>query len=70
LLPPNIVIDVVVNGVTGRMILDTGATMVAITPGFASRTKIAPDEQNMMTVGVVGGTIQSAPGLPFSGIKR
>jgi predicted aspartyl protease len=52
------------------MILDTGATMVAITPGFASRTKIAPDEQNMMTVGVVGGTIQSAPGLPFSGIKR
>ncbi|MCX7310199.1 MAG: retropepsin-like aspartic protease [Alphaproteobacteria bacterium] len=62
ILPPNNIVEVVVNGVRGRMVLDTGATMVAITPSFASRAKIIPDDQNMMTVGVVGGTIQSAPG--------
>ena len=58
----NGIIDVVINGTRGRMVYDTGATMVAITPSFASRAKIIPDEQNMMTVNVVGGTIQSAPG--------
>jgi len=56
------IIDVVINGSRGRMVYDTGATMVTITPSFASRAKIIPDEQNMMTVNVVGGTIQSAPG--------
>jgi clan AA aspartic protease (TIGR02281 family) len=62
LLPPDNIIDVVVNGARGRMVLDTGATMVAITPSFAARAKIVPDEQNMLTVGVVGGAIQAAPG--------
>ena len=44
------------------MVYDTGATNVSITPSFALRAKIIPDEQNMMTETVVGGTIQSAPG--------
>jgi len=62
LLPPNNIIDVVINGELGRMVVDTGATNVSITPSFALRAKIIPDEQNMMTATVVGGTIQSAPG--------
>jgi clan AA aspartic protease (TIGR02281 family) len=62
LLPPDNVVEVVVNGVAGHMLLDTGATIVSITPSFASRAKITPDEQNMMVLGVVGGAIQSAPG--------
>jgi predicted aspartyl protease len=62
LLAPDNIIDVVVNGVRARMVLDTGATIVSMTPSFASRAKIVTDEQNMMTIGVVGGVIQSAPG--------
>ena len=61
-LPPDNVIEVIVNGVRGRMVVDTGASIVAITPSFAARAKIATDEKNMMTADVVGGTIQSAPG--------
>jgi len=44
------------------MVVDTGASIVSITPSFASRAKIATDEKNMMTANVVGGTIQAAPG--------
>jgi aspartyl protease family protein len=56
------IVDVVVNGARGRMILDTGASMVSLTPDFAARARILPDENNLMTFQVVGGTIQSAPG--------
>lgn len=59
--PPNIV-DVVINGARGRMIVDTGASMVSLTPRFAARARILPDENNLMTFQVVGGTIQSALG--------
>lgn len=62
LIPPNNIIDVTINGAKGRMIVDTGASMVSITPGFASRARIFPDESNPMTFQVVGGTVQSAPG--------
>ena len=62
LLPPDNVIEVIVNGVRGRMVVDTGASIVSITPSFASRAKIATDEKTMMTANVVGGTIQAAPG--------
>ena len=44
------------------MLVDTGASMVSITPGLAARARILPDEQNLMTFQVVGGTVQSAPG--------
>jgi aspartyl protease family protein len=56
------IIDVVINGARGRMIVDTGASMVSLTPDFATRARILPDENNLMTFQVVGGTIQSAPG--------
>lgn len=56
------VVDVIINGAKGRMIVDTGASMVSMTPSFAARARILPDEENMMTVYVVGGTAKSAPG--------
>lgn len=59
--PANLV-DVVINGARGRMIVDTGASMVAITPSFASRARIVPDERNLITLNVVGGKAQQAPG--------
>lgn len=59
---PSNVIDVVINGAKGRMIVDTGASMVSITPDFAARARILPDESNPITFQVVGGKIQSAPG--------
>ena len=62
LIPPSNIIPVIINGAQGRMIVDTGASMVALSPSFASRARILPDESNLMTFQVVGGTIQSAPG--------
>jgi aspartyl protease family protein len=62
LIPASNVIDVVINGARGRMIVDTGASMVSITAAFAARARILPDESNPMTFQVVGGTVKSAPG--------
>lgn len=59
--PPNVV-EVVINGARGRMVVDTGASMVSLTPGFAARARIFPDDSNLMTFQVVGGTVQFAPG--------
>jgi aspartyl protease family protein len=55
-------VDVMINGAKGRMILDTGASLVSITPSFAARARILVDESHPITVQVVGGTIQSALG--------
>ncbi|WP_456726877.1 retropepsin-like aspartic protease [Bradyrhizobium sp. USDA 3397] len=54
--------DVTINGARGRMIVDTGASMVSMTQAFAARARIMPDESNPITFQVVGGTHQSAPG--------
>lgn len=56
------IVDVTINGAKGRMIVDTGASMVSMTPAFAARARILPDESNPITFQVVGGTVQSAPG--------
>jgi aspartyl protease family protein len=49
-------LTVVVNGVAGSMIFDTGATLVAITPQFAARAKISVDPDNHITVQTANGT--------------
>lgn len=59
---PDNLVDVTINGARGRMVIDTGATSIAITPSFAARARIVPDEQNMITAHVVGGTVKQAPG--------
>lgn len=61
LVAPSNIVEVTINGAKGRMIVDTGASMVSITPSFAARAGISPDERNPMTFYVVGGTIQSSP---------
>lgn len=61
-LGPNNIADVTINGARGRMMVDTGASSIAITPSFAARARIVPDEQNMITTYVVGGTVKQAPG--------
>ncbi|WP_457492375.1 aspartyl protease family protein [Tardiphaga sp. P5_C7] len=62
LISANNYVDVIINGARGRMILDTGASIVSMTPSFAARARIMPDESNLMTFQVVGGTVQNAPG--------
>jgi predicted aspartyl protease len=61
-IPSSNVVEVIINNARGRMIVDTGASMVSITPGFAARARILPDESNPMTAHVVGGTVPMAPG--------
>jgi tetratricopeptide (TPR) repeat protein len=50
------VIQVVVNGVPGNFILDTGATFVSVTSAFAAKSKVITDAENEITVKTVGGT--------------
>lgn len=54
--------DITINGAKGRVIVDTGASWVSITPAFAARARIIADDKNPITFQAVGGTNQSAPG--------
>jgi clan AA aspartic protease (TIGR02281 family) len=47
---------VVVNGVAGNFILDTGATFVAVTSQFASRAGVSTEPTNQIVLKTVGGT--------------
>lgn len=66
IIPPSNRIDVMINGSPARMILDTGATSIAITPEMAARARIAPDSSNLVEVKVVGGLMQQATGYAQS----
>ncbi len=65
IIPPNNRIDVLINGSKARMILDTGATQVSITPEMAARW-IVPDTSDFVEVKVVGGLLQQATGYAQS----
>jgi hypothetical protein len=54
---PRILIDVVINGVKGRFILDTGAAVTAITEGFAKR--IGAKQITSSTLGGIGGSVSA-----------
>jgi tetratricopeptide (TPR) repeat protein len=47
---------VVINGVTGNFLLDTGATYVAVTPAFASKAKLKVETETQLSMKTVGGT--------------
>lgn len=66
IIPPTNRIDVLINGSPARMILDTGATSIAITPEMAARARITPDSSNLVEVKVVGGLMQQATGYAQS----
>jgi clan AA aspartic protease (TIGR02281 family) len=48
-------LTVVVNGVAGNLILDTGATFVSITSQFARKAKVATESGNQVILKTVGG---------------
>jgi tetratricopeptide (TPR) repeat protein len=50
-------ITVIVNGVTGNFILDTGASLMSVTANFAAKSKIKIESGNQLTLGVVGGQV-------------
>jgi aspartyl protease family protein len=52
---PNTLV-VLVNGVSGNFVLDTGATYVAVTPDFASRAKLKLETKNQLAITTVGGS--------------
>ncbi|MBV8839262.1 MAG: retroviral-like aspartic protease family protein, partial [Alphaproteobacteria bacterium] len=58
--------DVVINGAPARMILDTGATMISITPQMAARARIAADEGDTVQVKTAGGSMKQATGYAQS----
>lgn len=66
IIPANNRIDVMINGTSARMILDTGATQVSITPEMAARARIVPDVSDFVEVKVVGGLMQQASGYAQS----
>jgi tetratricopeptide (TPR) repeat protein len=48
-------LTVIVNGVAGNLILDTGATFVSITSQFALKAKVATEPGNQVIMKTVGG---------------
>jgi tetratricopeptide (TPR) repeat protein len=48
---------VVINGVSGTFILDSGATYVATTPEFAAKAKISIETRSQLPMKTVGGAV-------------
>ena len=64
---PNVrVLTVVVNGVAGNFILDTGATFVSITSQFAFKAKVATEPGNQVIMKTVGGKVLAEIGYANS----
>ncbi|OYX79845.1 MAG: hypothetical protein B7Y77_01340 [Bradyrhizobium sp. 35-63-5] len=58
----NNVVDVTVNGISGRFIVDTGASFVSITNAFAERANLMYDGANVIKTKTAGGTLTMALG--------
>jgi clan AA aspartic protease (TIGR02281 family) len=61
-IPPSNLVDVIINGARARMIIDTGASYVSLTPEMAARARITPDASDLVEVKVVGGLAKQATG--------
>jgi clan AA aspartic protease (TIGR02281 family) len=57
------VADVIVNGVRGKFIVDTGASLVSVTPDFASRADIRPSARKAKFSTANGETIENTATL-------
>jgi clan AA aspartic protease (TIGR02281 family) len=55
-------VDVIINGSRARMVIDTGASLVSLTPEMAARARITPDASDLVEVKVVGGLLKQATG--------
>ncbi len=52
-------LPVVINGVSGNFILDTGATFVSVTSQFAARSKVSIERNNRVSMKTVGGRAEA-----------
>jgi clan AA aspartic protease (TIGR02281 family) len=52
-------LNVVVNGMRGNFILDTGASYLSVTTAFAEKTKINVNTSTKVPIKVVAGTVQA-----------
>ena len=66
IIPPSNVVDVLINGARARMIIDTGASSVVVTPEMAARARINPDKSDLVDVKVAGGLMKQATGYAQS----
>jgi tetratricopeptide (TPR) repeat protein len=57
-IAPGNLIDVIINGSRARMIIDTRASLVSVTPEMAARARITPDASDLVEVKVVGGLLK------------
>jgi aspartyl protease family protein len=62
LIPPDNTVEVNINGTRARMIIDTGATSVALTPEMAARARITPDSSDLVDVKTANGITKNATG--------
>jgi clan AA aspartic protease (TIGR02281 family) len=53
--PNGYILSVIVNGVVGNFLLDTGATYVAVTPDFSQRAKVNIEAADRLPIKTVGG---------------
>jgi aspartyl protease family protein len=61
-IPPSNLVDVTINGSRARMVIDTGASLVSLTPEMAARARITPDASDLVEVRVVGALLKQATG--------
>jgi len=61
-----VTLHVVVNGVAGNFILDTGATFVAMKSSFAQRAKIEIDPDSSLKLNTANGFVDAKGGLAKS----
>jgi aspartyl protease family protein len=59
-------LTVLLNGVAGNLIFDTGATFVSISSDFASRAKVATEPGSQLTLKAVGGAAFAETGYANS----
>jgi aspartyl protease family protein len=60
------ILTVLLNGVAGNLIFDTGASFVAITSDFASRARVATEPGSQLTTKTVGGVASAEIGYANS----
>jgi clan AA aspartic protease (TIGR02281 family) len=60
--PGRIEVQVSVNGVSGKFLLDTGASYVSVTQAFASKARISYNRNATVTMNTANGPAKSHPG--------
>jgi aspartyl protease family protein len=60
------ILPVVINGVEGNFVLDTGATFVSITSRFAAKARVVTESENQVIMKTVGGKLLAEIGYADS----